>query len=177
MLSKRFKKSFTLIEVLIATLIFVIFAGSVIALFSLNSKNTVVNKHRLEAANLAREGIDLVSQVRETALLKNEDKDWTSGCWNINNGTKILTYGTYGTYGSCVNTWRLENQADQKIYFNEEDSTISDTSSVGSIEFTRAINVEDAEPPGNKKITVSVSWEDYDIIRSIRNVTYLSRWQ
>ena len=151
--------SFTLIEVLIAAAIFVIFAGSIIALFSLNSKNVVVNKHRLEATNLAREGIELVTQIKQTAGAR-PGQDWETGCWKINNGDKFLSMGAAGT--DCENTWRLENGPNDTI-------ALPDT-----IPYTRVINISDES--GAKKITVTVSWNDYGIERTATEVTYLTKW-
>lgn len=155
-----FRTGFTLIEVLIAAAIFVIFAGSIIALFSLNSKNVVVNKHRLEATNLAREGIELVTQIKQTASARGQD--WTGGCWKIDVGTKILVKDNSNPVCD-PNTWRLIDGANDSI-------ALPDT-----IPYTRVINIGDES--GAKKITVTVSWSDYGIDREATEVTYLTKWQ
>lgn len=153
------KKGFTLIEVLIASAIFIMFSGAMIGLFNLTSKSGLINKHRLEATNLAREGIELVTQIKQTASTRG--KDWESGCWNINNGDKFLSMGATDT--DCENTWRLENGVNDTI-------ALTDT-----IPYTRVINIADEN--GAKKITVTVSWDDYGQPHSAVETTYLTNWQ
>lgn len=58
------QKSFGLLEVLIVTTIFILFAGALISLVTVGSKNAVINKHRLQAADLGREGIELTKYNR-----------------------------------------------------------------------------------------------------------------
>ncbi len=158
---RKKQNGFTLIEVLIAAAIFVVFAGSIIALFTLNSKNVVVNKHRLEATNLAREGTELVWQIEETAKMRGDDWTDSSKCWGIVNGNRYLVKGDPGS--PCENTWILKDGVSDTI-------ALSDT-----IPYTRVIHIEDQ---GNaKKITVTVSWEDYGRPHQATEVTYLTKWQ
>ena len=54
---KKQKQGFALIETLVSLTIFAFFAASVFSLVSVNIRGGVINKHRLQAGDLAREGI------------------------------------------------------------------------------------------------------------------------
>jgi len=56
--------------VIVATAVFAFFLGSVIAAVLADAHSGPVNKRRLQAANLAREGMTLVTQIRDTAWLR-----------------------------------------------------------------------------------------------------------
>lgn len=60
----------TLVEVVVATAIFAFFLGSVISAVIADAHNGPVNLRRLQAANLAREGIQMVTQGRDTEWIK-----------------------------------------------------------------------------------------------------------
>ena len=76
--SQKNHSGFTLLEVVFAVGIILIFLGSLIAVFNVGSKNIVVSKHRLQAANLAREGAESMRQTRDSC--------WMSPCtsWSTN---------------------------------------------------------------------------------------------
>lgn len=78
------KKGFTLIEVVFAVGIIIMFLGSLVAIFNVGAKNILVSKHRLQAANLAREGAELMRQTRDSSWLNNQS-------WNVNFASKATT--------------------------------------------------------------------------------------
>lgn len=173
------KASFTLIEVLIALSIFILFAGSIIALFSQSSKINEVNKHRLEASSLAREGVAEITQAVETARLN--DVPWAtmiaSACVDFSTNTstsKVLAYES-----ACGNNWQIKNGPSQKVYLKEDSGEVSETAPPEPyIAFNREIQITDDPTygPDIKHIQVIVSWDDYGKSFHVEENTYFTRW-
>lgn len=178
---RTFKKSFGLLEVVIAVGIFAAFAGSMITVISLSSKNMVVNKHRLQAANLAREGIELVTEIRDTAWQYNVDWDtmWavqsrTPQCWGLgfDNPKKLVTASPTGCGMDGINHWMLNTDINGEVI-----NTPLPPNGDG-ITFTRFINTEDYNwDPNTKKVTVTVRWNDYGQTKNVTMVTLLTNWK
>lgn len=78
--TKFFKRGFTLVETVVAAAIFAFFIGSVVAAMMADARSGSLNQRRLQASNLAREGIEWVT--------KNRDTDWLKG-----NGFKVTSTG------------------------------------------------------------------------------------
>lgn len=64
--SSFYRRSFTLIEVVFAAGLIIMFLAALISLFNISSRNVVVSKHQLQAANLAREGAEYMRYARDS---------------------------------------------------------------------------------------------------------------
>jgi Tfp pilus assembly protein PilV len=62
----RQHNGFGLLEVLLATAIFIVVVGSMVTLSRLALRNAVLSGHRTQAFNLAQEGLESVRQMRDT---------------------------------------------------------------------------------------------------------------
>ncbi len=181
--SFTFSHSFGLLEVIIAVAIFTLFAGSIVSVISLSSKNMVVNKHRLQAANLAREGIELVTEIRDTAWFKGDD--WVKigdnnyggpnpeqkPCWGLSQGIKKIDFleDDFTSYpANCgFGHWRLVGSA---VSYGD-DKIITQN----SVKFTREVIVEDTMDI--KKITAKVTWDDFGQTKTVEMATLLTDWK
>jgi hypothetical protein len=135
------------------------FLGSVIAALMASAHNGPINQRRLQAANLAREGVQLVTQIRDTIWLNNGS---FSGCdcnFCFNGDVLKLVPNTPG--GSCWSSFKLNN-GPQTITQN------------GTI-FTREININNSGSD-KKKVTSKVSWSEGGQTMDVTMNKFLTNW-
>jgi len=76
----KFRKGETIVEVLIAIVVFVVGALSATRLLALSGINTQLTKERVIATNLSREGLEAVRNIRDTNWLRFAGE--RRRCWN-----------------------------------------------------------------------------------------------
>lgn len=171
------RKAFTLIEVIVATAVFAFFLGSVIAAMIANAHNGPVNQRRLQAANLAREGTQLVTQIRDTAWMQGVNWaslgasiDQSAGCWGLSQGvSKALDYPSVFP-GLCqFQHWRLIPGTEPPITQN-------------SVPYTREINITDYKLFGSTKnnaklVKVKVKWTEGGEDKFIEMKKLITDWK
>lgn len=69
------RPAFGLVEVLVATAIFVALLGGLVSLARLSNRNSIIASHRVQANYLALEGIEAVRQLRDQAWLERRPFD------------------------------------------------------------------------------------------------------
>lgn len=69
-ITQRRRQGFGLLEVLMATAIFIVVVGSMVTLSQLSVRNAVLANHRTQAYNLAEDALEGVRQIRDTNWLK-----------------------------------------------------------------------------------------------------------
>jgi type II secretory pathway pseudopilin PulG len=151
------KKSFTLIEVVIAVGIIVLFLGSLVALFNVGSKNIIVSSHRLQAANLARGAAEIAREVRDTA--KKQSVSWAgmdASCWLPGNATGVINHPQ-----DCGGRLGFSAGTDNPIYNN--------------VSFTRQVTITNIGSD-IKKIVATVSWSDFGQTHDVTMATYLTNY-
>ncbi len=150
---------FTLIEVLLALTIFSIGILAVLTLSDANVRLAKENADRVLAANLAREGVELVRNLRDSNWLKIENNQTDCGSGNIcpwdyhlhaedNSGffaidydyenTGILTGASCNSWDSCLNS----DVALGKIYLNKTTGYYSHQPSGKATNFSRIIKIQ-----------------------------------
>lgn len=162
------KKSFTLIEVVIATGIILIFLGSLIALFSVGSKNIIVSAHRLQAANLARGSLNIAREVRDTA--KKQGVAWSGGVVNMGRDCWLPQNDNY-LEPNCNGHLGLRAKS-------VEPSLTMCPPLCNGVLFNRTVNVVFVGHPGSdiRKITATVSWSDFGQPHNVTMATYLTNY-
>lgn len=118
------RAAFTLIEVLIALAVFTIGIVAAMSLAIANFNNSRLNLERITAANLAREGVELVRNIRDSNWLRQEDNETSCG-------------GTYCNwdYGIDVNS--------DYVYLDYQDSVVhAVTATVGCATGINQCNAE-----------------------------------
>lgn len=91
------RSGFGLLEVLLATAIFIVVVGSVVALSRLSLRNAILSTHRTQATNLAEDALEALRQMRDTNWIDGptalEDSDrWKAfvhACDNQAGGTGV----------------------------------------------------------------------------------------
>ncbi|MFA5126922.1 MAG: prepilin-type N-terminal cleavage/methylation domain-containing protein [Patescibacteria group bacterium] len=148
---------FTLIEVLLALTIFAIGILAVITLSDANVRLAKESADRVLVANLAREGIELVRNVRDSNWLKIEDNQTDCGGSDIcpwdyrlhaedNGGFFAIDY-TYETTGLLTGCTSWDNCLDSssalgRIYLNETTGYYSHQPGGKVTNFSRIIKIE-----------------------------------
>lgn len=182
------KQSFSLIEVVVSVGIFLLVIGSLIALGLVNSRNLVISKHRLQAVNLAREGVEKVIEVRDTAWLNIGNAQpmtyWADNmtgttppinpCWGLSSGggDKVVELYTGAAGSGCTTSHpRLVTGPESPITPPNNDG----------VSYTRHLTIEAKMPDGNGntdflKVTAKVTWDDFGTQKNATVVTYLSNW-
>jgi Tfp pilus assembly protein PilV len=184
-------KGMTLAEVIIALGIFTLFVGAVLTAILADAQNGPINKHRLQAANLAREGIQQVSQIRDMAWIKghltatewenngNVDND-VEKCYGLAQGTgKGLNFVTSSAPALCnFDHWRLVAGADNVT--------------LNGIQYTRDISIankfiftpndyaqQGLTPPASnaKLVTVTVSWSENGTTKDLTFKKLITDWK
>lgn len=167
------RKSFTLVEVIVAVTLFAFFIGAAFSLFVASQQNVTTSRHRFQAANLAREGAELVREIRDTAWLHN-------ATWAIFT-TNGPCYGLGGVNpGNPLKLDFLTNYWDQRYRdcAFEHWRLVGDTEPItqNNVNYTRAITVDNINTTDTKKITVTVSWDEAGKAKEIKMITYLTDW-
>jgi type II secretory pathway pseudopilin PulG len=158
--SQKNYSSFTLIEVVFAVGIILIFLGSLIAIFNVGTKNAVVSKHRLQAANLARGAVEIAREVRDTAKVRGVNwNQMDADCW------------LPGSLSGVINHPRNDCSGNRLGF-----SANPDTLTYNQVTFTRQVQIINLSGSDTKKITATVSWDDYGQSHSVTMVTYLTNY-
>lgn len=171
----KLRKGFSLIEVVVATALLAFFLGSVIAAMIADAHNGPIKQRGLQAANLAREGIQLVSQVRDTAWL--HGATWATmsqndDCYGLAFGDRQLVNNTPSTNSCNFPHWHLVSGDQLPIPLN-------------GINYTRKITITDqiffASPiittNNAKVITVTVSWMEGGQPQSVILKRLITNWK
>ena len=167
--SKKLNSGFGLLEALVASAILVMFAAGVVVLGNISLRNTVINKHKLQASYLAQDAIEIVRNVRDSNWVDgNPDTIWNTG---ISNGIQhtILNKSNSGDW------WSLDNSTSTPEYFDANCNFVKSTDS--NIIFTRTITISNSLPTSHQlQLDVKVSWIDYNKSHNISTTSYLTDW-
>ena len=168
-ISKK-RKGFGILEAVIASGIIAFFAGGVVILGNMTLRSVVVNKHRLQAAYLAQEAIEVIKNIRDSNWV---DEDATT---NWNNGL----YAKDDLKVELDNRkWELSDGSDSF------DSGLNSPNNTNETIFTREITI--SEPSADEitdeairdrtlNIKVKVSWKDYSKERDITIDSIITDW-
>jgi type II secretory pathway pseudopilin PulG len=164
---KQFNKGFGLLEVVISTGILVIVISASVIISKMAVRSSVVSLERVQAYNLAQQGMEGVRAIRDT--------NWLNGrAWNDSLDPSMSSYDV----NNSNNLWQLTNTI-EPIPLDNKDFTRVIT--ISSIDQTMAniLSQYNSAITSDKmlKIKVSVSWREYDQDWSTILYTYLSDWK
>lgn len=161
-----YSSAFGLLETVIAIGILALFITSIIALTTISSKNVITSKHRLQAANLAREGLEAVTQIRDTAKLKGISwSDITADA----DGTKCFAIN-----GSVTQVQQLTTPCEgNSIRMAPGLQTITDQGGNVNYERTITVNVLSSDL---LKLNSHVVWKENGSNKDVSLTTYLANW-
>ncbi len=185
------QKGQTLIETLVACFVLTMGISSALILANYSLQATSGIKQQIIAMGLAREGIEVVKNMRDTNWLK---APYNTDCYNFSTGENnaicyrewlktsegyTLTPGDYSlrfTFGNKLPWSLVETKADFGLNFAKGEGVLYNaadglTASTGGSGFARKISItEDNFPPfdtdnGSRiKVSVKVWWSDKDCV-------------
>lgn len=161
--NKKFNKGFTLLETVIATSI-VMFGIIGLLIVSQDSVLTVYfARDRLTASYLAKEGMEIVRNIRDRNLLVYPPRPWNSG---LSLGRYEVQYDSVGLIGPIGDLIPLRPlRIDATGFYGYLVGT--------ETKFTREINISPVLGRDAIKVEVRVHWEDYDFLL----VEHLYNWR
>ncbi len=158
--NKHYEKAFTLTEVLVSLSIFSLVLTAIAYVLTVNLNDANAVKNNFIAGNLTQEGIELARNMR--------DADWFA----------VAAFGASvpdGTYRVQWNSSSLMPALDAKLkldaagFYNYDAGT--DTI------FSRAVSINTVTADVEKKIIVTVSWNERGIAKSISAEEHLFNWK
>lgn len=180
----NYKKGFTIIEALVAIFILTISVTALLGVVSQSVFNSNYAKNKAIAVGLAQEGIELVKNIQDTTLLNGDysNSQFEIVFGDINNPLYLCMFQTgFCTIdpislaiSSCPN-----QDPDQPCPpLNISNTGRYDYSQGGSVSpFTRIIEVDKTGVGGKSgKVTVTVSWKQGSVTKSVVYETELFMW-
>lgn len=152
---KDYTSGQTLIETVIAIFVILVgVAGALILVFS-STRAGVTAKNRIVAANLAREGIEVVRNIRDTNWL--EGRDFNEG---LANGSYTANYDSTSLTSSPISCDINDSSSvvnDLVKLYKDGSNLYSHNSTGTSTNFYRVINIEE-KSDHELQITSCVAW-------------------
>jgi len=155
-------KGFTLVEVLVATLVLSIVITATSGILTVNLINATDIKNSYVASGLTQEGMELARNIR--------DSGWFAGTPYNNSlpdGTYRLQWNSSGFMALGTNPPLAEDPSTGIYAYDFGSPTI----------FKRTINIATVVPNVEKKVTVTVTWTDRGISKSISAEDHLFNWR
>ena len=173
-------KSFTIIEMLVAMLIFTLIIGGSIVLMQQTLVMISLANQRLVAYYLAQEGIELARNVRDNNWLQQPSDityPWDAGFFSL--GTPDLEIDYNDLYSKNKNVSSFYSYAGKYFYLDNNGYTYntpcSSASANNCTSFKRRINVSD-EADGSILIECYVEWRERGREHSVMIQDKLYNW-
>ena len=175
-LSKRSESNgFGLIEVLISVAIISMFLGGLLAVTASGTKLTISSERRVQAANLARDGMEKVRALRETVWLKDAQEE--SDCYKLNKPErKVLVESN----PNCPLPYALDNANEDDYESINKDQESDGLISIGDLDqtsYARIILIEEIDGGTIRRVTVEVKWKEGTKTKDITAISYLTKWR
>ena len=152
-------RGFSLIEVVLACTVLILFLTAGIILIVGAGRSTVTSRHRTQAIYLANEGLDLAHAWRDAGFFAG-----TSDIFTPVTGPLFVAY--------------LNNPVNLVPCFNFDLASVASSDCTPTLQmnrFYRQVTVEDRGLGAEaKKVTMTVSWKDFGQDKSVKLSTYSS---
>lgn len=173
----KLNKGFTLIEVMLATALLLMFSTATIGLFRIGTLSNTKSEHAVKGMMLAKEGIEAVYSVRDAG---GSSWNWTSTpVSTINNEYyQPSISGTAWTLGSKISTVPVPTMVSphagfsRRVYIQDVRRAVGCGSSICNI-----VESGGSVDSGTKKVTVIVEWFEENVSKQASASSYLTRWR
>lgn len=149
--SGEWKRGQSLIEVLVAMGVVAMLAISLVTTTLITQRSARSARNNTQATNLAQQSIEQMRVFRDRKGYGTLTNNPPAQCWKIDTSADM----------SKPEVWALSNSCPETISLN-------------NTSFSRSITIENGTDPDQKKITVTVAWQDSSGPQSVRSVTLLS---
>ncbi len=178
------KRGFTLVEMLVAVFIFSVSVSALTAMSAKSIKTSRNAEKQLVADYLALEAIEVVYNLRDTALLhRYTNATWemvfqggdnifatNDGCFDGSNSCNFYPNGSQMTLGNCTQCKVYLNET-SGYYYQVHEST-GNTGGGIDTGYSRKIKISSVDD-GQVSVTVTVSWDGGEV----KYVEMLYLWQ
>jgi type II secretory pathway pseudopilin PulG len=147
---------FGLLEVIISISVIILVVGGTVTLGNSALRNNTISQERTVAYNLAREGVEVVRQIRDTKWINGTPDSWAD----------------FGITGSQD----VQNVGDAWVFGSSLPHKIED------IDYSRVITIDKYTLVGEntdetaRKVTVKVTWRDYGRDFNVELNEILTNW-
>jgi len=178
----KYKKGFTLIEALVAIFILTVSVTGLLGVVSQSVFNSNYTKNKAIAIGLAQEGVELVRNIQDTNLLQAGDGQYTD--FDAFNQSVFSFCGATG--GACtissddnltITGCPIVGQQPEcgNLYLSPDGHYSNDSIGNNITPFTRSISIVPTGP-NSGRATVTVSWDQGSLTRSVVYETELFMW-
>ena len=158
---KKSGAGFTLIETLVSLLIFSIALTAIFSLLTNNLKDALLVEHNFIASGLVQEGMEVVRSIR--------DNDWYLGNpfgTTIPNGTYRVQWNSQALLALGTNPFLKRDSGNGLFSYDTGNDTI----------FKRTVTISTISGV-ERRITVSVTWDERGRPRSVSAEAHLFNWK
>ncbi len=154
---------FTLIEMIVVIFIVGVGLVGIMSFFNISLDTQFETKNEIIAANLAREGTEIIRNLRDYNILNGNN--WDQG---LNSSCKAVDYNSLSSH-NCYNlSQRFVCRNSQSRYY-QKNCTESSPNFAG---FKRRIIIGNVAGDGSRTVTCNVTWDDDEKTTSAVDVLY-----
>lgn len=154
MLTINKKNGFTLVEIMVSLFILGTALAAIFYVLAVNIRSATATKNNFTASLLIQEGIEIVRNIRDQNYVRSGADDFWSPLMDCNNCS--VQYDSTD-FGNDSNSYLKYDNSNKLYTYDSGSDTI----------FKRSIDVETIENNIEKKVTVTVSWEDRGLPKSM----------
>ena len=179
--TKSKRAGFTLVETLVAISILLIAVAAPISLIGDSVHRIYYAKDEAVAVNLAKEGIEIIRQVRDTNMLSSASGGWlmnlSNGTYTVDPGSTLVNNGQAGNDQSFTAVILCgASCVPQPIYYDATTGLYRQGAGFSTrTQFSRIVTISGALP-NERQVTSTVSWQTGGSLGTVSATENIFSW-
>lgn len=179
----------TLLEVIFAVTVILVVLTSFLSLFIITNRAQVLDANLSTAAQLAREGTELIRARRDSNWLAN--RNWYDGLWQAGDSTAIIEVNTTNPGTDAAAADFSVDSIDQAVLYQHDRlvnhqvvdgvatpfARLITIEPICSVDLPPVINACDIDTAVGVRVSSTVQWQSSDQLRQYPLVIYLYAWR